>query len=497
LKSQPIGDIFTPLPWGEFAAEQYDIFRMWMQGATVFDPSMGEGNLPESLITCGLRHGHALKSLPVNNLFGNEIHTAYHQTALHKFRNMYQADMSKNFTNCDFFDLPKQQYDIIFSNPPWINFNDLPEAVKTKLKPLFFSYGLISSSKNLLLGGSRIDLAALFIQRSIIDFLKNNGKAVFFAPLSLFLNDGAHKTFRNYKINDVPFMIQSIHDFDKTPVFPDILTRYCLFGCIRDAQNRFPIPYFIHEENSWKEYQSSPMFSPSDSLHICSETQAEILKGIPKFPLPKSSVPRQGINTCGANDVFIFNEYSEPDASTCLLSNKYNRNCIFPKEYIYPLASSRNFKTDSFEESKWVFLPYSQSGKPITQEQIEQNNILKQYLSTHRLRLVSRKGTLINTAISKGKWWSMLGVGKYCFAPYKILWEAYGRSTFNPKIFPGHWQANQSLQAFIPAETLEQAEAILAFLKDSRIQEYLSSMRMPQTMNWAQPGKIKKLFLVE
>ena len=77
--------------------------------------------------------------------------------------------------------------------------------------------------------------------------------------------------------------------------------------------------------------------------------------------------------------------------------------------------------------------------------------------------------------------------------PYKVVWEAYGKKEFNPIIFEGMWQANQSLQAFIPTRTIVEARDILQKLKNPAIEAYLLSLKMEGTMNWAQPGKIKKL----
>jgi hypothetical protein len=104
---------------------------------------------------------------------------------------------------------------------------------------------------------------------------------------------------------------------------------------------------------------------------------------------------------------------------------------------------------------------------------------------------------MLNALIKRGNWWSLLGVGDYSFYPYKIVWEAYGRTEFHPKIFKGGWQANQSLQAFIPVKTMSEAKRILGLLKDKRVEEYLLSLKMEGTMNWAQPGKIKKLVKFE
>jgi hypothetical protein len=100
---------------------------------------------------------------------------------------------------------------------------------------------------------------------------------------------------------------------------------------------------------------------------------------------------------------------------------------------------------------------------------------------------------MLNAMLKRGHWWAMLGVGEYNFFPYKVVWEAYGKSSFNPTIFKGRWQANQSLQAFIPLKTLSEAKKIHSELSDKQIENYLLSLKMEGTMNWAQPGKIKKI----
>ena len=62
-----------------------------------------------------------------------------------------------------------------------------------------------------------------------------------------------------------------------------------------------------------------------------------------------------------------------------------------------------------------------------------------------------------------------------------------------PRIVDGTWQANQSLQVFMPMYSRDKAEEILNKLNASQIEQYLLSMNMKGTQNWAQPGKIKKL----
>jgi hypothetical protein len=83
-----------------------------------------------------------------------------------------------------------------------------------------------------------------------------------------------------------------------------------------------------------------------------------------------------------------------------------------------------------------------------------------------------------------------MGVGLYNFTKYKIVWEAYGKKTFSPRLFNGYWQANQSLQAFIPCEDKKTAEQLLVQLSNPLVENYLLASKMEGTMNWAQPGKI-------
>lgn len=496
-KDLQIGDVFTPIKWGVFAIGKFDLFSKWINGASIFDPTMGEGNLLESLISFGLSKGFSIDNLPTNNLFGNELNTQYFNKAINKFKEKYGLDMSKNFTNEDLLRLKPTKYDIVFGNPPWQNFVDLPEIYKEQIKSYFFKFDLIGNTQNLLLGGSRIDIAALIIQISIKDFLIQNGEAIIFMPLSLFLNDGANKYFRTYSIGDIKYSVETIFDFNDEDVFGGIATRYGLSHFIRDKITIFPIPYYRNEGGTWNKYFAKPMFHETDPLSIKSDNEDDSFENIKPVLIKKESTPRQGINTCGANDVYFFDDLIEVNEDLVSVSNKSRDKVILPKKFIFPLITSKEFKGELSKPSKWVLLPYNKSGKPLEWKQIQQFPELRFYLESNKDVLQGRKGVMLNAMLNRGHWWAMLGVGEYNFFPYKAVWEAYGKTTFNPKIFEGSWQANQSLQAYIPVKSLAEAERIQKELSDKQIENYLLSLKMEGTMNWAQPGKIKKIIKYE
>jgi hypothetical protein len=496
-KDLQIGDVFTPLKWGEFAIDKFDVFPKWMNGASIFDPTMGEGNLLEALITYGLSKGYAIDNLPTNRLYGNELNTSYFNEALIKFKEKYGLDMIANFTNEDFLQLNPKKYDIIFGNPPWQNFVDLPESYKQQIKSYFFKFDLIGNSQNLLLGGSRIDIAALIIQIALKDFLKQNGEAVIFMPLSLFLNDGANRNFRTYSIGEVKYSVEAVFDFNAEDVFGGVATRYGLSHFLRDKKPLFPIPYFRNEKGHWLEHKAKPMFHETDPLSIISNKEGESFDDIKPVIIKKESSPRQGINTCGANDVYFFNTLTEVDDQLVSVSNKIKDNVLLPRKFVYPLISTKEFKTEIRSPSKWVLLPYNSNGKPLEWKQIQTYPELRTYLEENKELLERRKGVMLNAMLSRGQWWAMLGVGAYNFFPFKIVWEAYGKTNFNPTIFEGNWQANQSLQAFIPVKSLSEATRVQKELSEKQIENYLLSLKMEGTMNWAQPGKIKKIIKYE
>jgi hypothetical protein len=495
-KHLKIGNIFTPLKWGEFAIEQFNLFQKWLDGATIFDPTMGEGNLLESLISYGLSKGYSIKKLPTHNLYGNELNTDFFKQAIAKFANKYGLEMTKNFTNEDILSLSPKLHDIIFGNPPWQNFTDLPDLYKQKIKTYFFKFDLVKNSRDLLLGGSRIDIAALIIQIAIKDFLKNNGEAIFFIPLSLLLNDGANKYFRTYSIGEVYYRVHSVFDFNNLHIFEGVTTRYGLTCFIRDEKSVFPIPYFRNEHGSWIKYHANPLFNHTDPLSVISETETPIRR-IEPIIIKKESTPRQGINTCGANDIYFFDALTDINPELVSVSNKIKPNIILPRKFVFPLISSRDFKSETTSPSKWVLLPYYSDGKPLEWEHIKLFPELKKYLEENKNLLMGRKGVMLSATLQRGYWWAMLGVGKYNFLPYKVVWESYGKTSFNPKVFEGNWQANQSLQAYIPVRTLSEASRIQKELSDKNIEHYLLSLKMEGTMNWAQPGKIKKILRYE
>ena len=502
MPSQPIGAFFTPLQWAKWVVAENRLFERWLDGAVVFDPTAGEGSYLEAFVSIAY-DGH----LPITNdmlkrLFGVEKERAFTRNFFLKMKSVYGIDFPRENFRCGDYILSKNtvKADIVVGNPPWQNFNDLPPHYKEILKPYYFRYHLVSQSRELLLGGSRIDVAAVVIAKSLIESLKENGKAYFFMPLSLLLNGAAHRQFRAYRLGATEFSVERVHDFKNRSIFEGVGTRYGLVAFQRDKKQAFPIPYFEFESGEWAKHSAQPAFRRDDPLSIERDGGISLraFESFSKIEVSAQSKPRQGVNTCGANSVFIFDSTVRLDDSIACVSNAKVKNVILPMKYLFPMLDKVNFAHPEPIPKRYVLLPYdAATGRPLDETELEKEPLLYDYLQSQQSVLQNRKGTLINAWISKGLWWALLGVGKYSFMPYKIAWEAYGKKTYRPKVFSGDWQGNQALHAYIPTEDREAALDICRKLRDPIVQFYLSSQRMEGTCNWAQPGRIARLLRVK
>jgi hypothetical protein len=106
-----------------------------------------------------------------------------------------------------------------------------------------------------------------------------------------------------YQVDKTSFKVTAIYDFNDVEVFKNVSTRYGLFHLIRNQETTFPIPYYRYENNQWQEYFASTFFHKADPLSISKEYKVYSKNDLPKIILKKESTPRQGVNTCGANDV--------------------------------------------------------------------------------------------------------------------------------------------------------------------------------------------------
>ena len=487
-----IGQVFTSLKWAEWLINRWDIFDAWLDGAHVCDPTAGQGIFAFAMLRIARRKGIPITRKRLSRLTLIEMIPSH----LERFRENVKRTFGIDFPASQIFcqdvitEAHAGRYDILIGNPPWANFSDLPTAYKECLKPFFLQEGLVPDRQKMLLGSSRIDIAALVLKVVLGRLLKKNGTGYFYLPTSLFFGDGAHSGFRNYLARGSrnsadsyrDFAVDTVYEFSSTKVFEDVGTSYCCAKFRGDTPQNFPITYFRESDGRWVEHKALPFKDPTDPWRVVRDLDELKAGATLEVRLSPEQAPRQGVNTCGANSVFIFDQ----------------KPPHLPDQFLYPLATKELWRQQTTLPHKWILLPYHQrTGKPLTWCQIERCTALRDYLQNVQDVLQGRKGTLLRTALKRGNWWALLGVGPYSFAPFKVIWEAYGKTQFNPIVLSSvegqMWQGNQSMHAFIPCWTERDAQRIKAALENPEIPTLLRQLNGAGKCNWAQPGKIKKI----
>ena len=483
------GVVFTPKTLADFIVKRFGIYERWLEGASVCDPTAGDGAFINALVHEALRNRVSLTRELLSRLFYVERNDLFARAFVNRFRTGYKIEFPEgNIFVCDVVtETPDLRVDILLGNPPWVNFADLDDQYKQKLKPFFFSSGLVLMPQALLLGSSRMDVAALVIAQSINALLSDHGHAVFLVPLSVFLNEGAHAGFRHYRLpRGKSYAVREIYDFADHALFEGANTRFGIALFERDEKPSYPIPYHVLEGSDWKRNYAKPFPNAFSALSVhASPDGLASLGSHGRIVLREDQKPRQGINTCGANKIFVFEERPE----------------FLPHDLVYPLLTKDCFQGGDLvsEPTRFIFVPHDHSiGKPLDHRTLADHfPSAWSYLQEHRQDLSQRKGSLIGSWIKRGFWWACLGVGPYSFSPFKVVWEALGRSEFQPIIAGdadgSQWQGNQALHAYVPCRDREEAEAVRCQLQQPFVEQYLLSCRMGGTRNWAQPGRLKNL----
>jgi hypothetical protein len=114
--------------------------------------------------------------------------------------------------------------DYVAGNPPWVNWESLPEDYRDGMKPLWQHYGLFSLSGSAgRLGGGKKDLAMLFVYTAVDHYLKGNARLGFVITQTIFKTKGAGDGFRQFSFSSSGKIVflkpLVVHDLSSIQVF--------------------------------------------------------------------------------------------------------------------------------------------------------------------------------------------------------------------------------------------------------------------------------------
>ncbi len=140
------------------------------------------------------------------------------------------------------------QFDYVVGNPPWVNWENLPDGYRKVTVPLWHRYGLVPpGGLQSILGSSKMDIAMLMSYVAIDRFLNSGGRLGFVITQSVFKTAGAGQSFRRFRLGDGGHFLQVVHVDDMVALnpFEGASNRTAVMILEKGKPTRYPVPYTV------------------------------------------------------------------------------------------------------------------------------------------------------------------------------------------------------------------------------------------------------------
>jgi len=475
-----------------------------------------ENHLPKALalIEAGMRDKYTkdqFHDLITAQLKGLKTTSVDSLTRLFMFmRKLEKEDKNRIWTRLlknSFAPLLMGKFNFVVGNPPWINWESLPEKYRADTKQLWDSYGL-SKTEGTGLGKVKRDMAMLFTARCLDRYAEDHGKFGFLIPYTVYKTQ-AGAGFRNFlargihdTIKNVPCKVLKIHDLVTLYPFEGAVNRTSLVVIEKDGATSFPIPCMtwynpksagIDQEASLEEVRkntdlSELVFLPIDErktaspwMQIREAAYAGIKKAVHESPWYNA---HEGVNTA-LNGVYWV-QIPSKNPSGLLITNppfagqkkKIKQvKRVVEEDYIYPFIRGRDVKKWYVEgEYGWICVPHDpRTGSPANVNVIKaQSPNTYRYLSEFKEELEKRS---LHKLWGKGNpFYAVYDIGAYTFYPYKVVWKRIGgkisgKAEFSAAVMEEVNDKFVGSKPIIPYEKL-----MLIPLKDAKEAHYITAV---------------------
>ncbi len=173
-----------------------------------------------------------------------------------------------------------EKFDFIVGNPPWVNWESLPEEYREATKELWSRYGLLEGTKSQAL--YKRDLAISFVVVAVDRYSTHEAHISMVVPFNLFKTQGGagFRTFLATKCS-----VRKIHDLVRLYPFEGAVNRTSVISLSR-GKTTFPIPSISWEKDKEADLER---ISNVDELSKVTTTTKMIIKPIEGSSRPNSS----------------------------------------------------------------------------------------------------------------------------------------------------------------------------------------------------------------
>ena len=403
-----------------------------------------------------------LPDLPWTSADTETIQTTYHhlQKLHQEGKDGIWARLLKNL----FAPLTIGQFDYIVGNPPWINWEHLPDGYRQSIKPVWERYGLFPhGGMDTILGKGKKDISMLMTFTVMDGLLRAGGKLGFIITQSVFKTAGSGQGFRRFRIPQpnsqfVPLQVLHVDDMVALQPFEGASNRTAVMVLKKGEPTTYPVPYTLWRKKKGVRftYDSSlaEVLSATVRLHFAAEpvdpndptspwltAHPHALTAIYKVRGKSDYKAHEGVNTGGANAVYWVEIIDRrPDGLVLVRNLTQGAKREVPEvveavepDLLYPLLRGRDVQRWKAEPSAYILMVQDPEKRRGYSEEWLQENYPRTYGYLKRFEEVLRKRAAFkryftrkdknNRIVETGPFYSMFDVGPYTFAPWKVVWR--------------------------------------------------------------------------
>jgi hypothetical protein len=353
--------------------------------------------------------------------------------------------------------------DYVAGNPPWINWESLPNDYRQATAPLWQKYDLFRhKGYKAKLGGGKDDISILFAYVVHDCYLIPNGRLGFVITQSVFKTKGGGEGFRTfqYQVNGRKYFVPptSVHDMSDFQPFEGATNRTAVFVAEKSEKPfEYPVPYviwrketrgailqdFTLEEVIANTSRETFAAEPVDSANPTSPwltARKDALPGLKKVIGASDYTAYEGVNTGGLSGCFWVRILEVLRSGELLIENLYDAGkikvervqAVIEADLAYPILRGR-------EVSRWVGRPTAQiilANRTDKLAGIPEGELKRKYPKTFEYlkrfegdKQKPARGTLRGRALYKqyfspaDPFYSLYNVGPYTIRPWKVVWN--------------------------------------------------------------------------
>jgi hypothetical protein len=351
------------------------------------------------------------------------------------------------------------RFDYVVGNPPWVNWESLPEDYRDSMKPLWERYGLFTlGGMSARLGGGKKDLSMLFAYACTDNYLADGGKLGFVITQTVFKTTGAGDGFRRfeYKVkangmeSAVHVGVASVDDLSDFQPFEDATNRTAVFVWRKGEKTTYPVGYDlwfksrgVRVKSDWtlREVKRAVDVRPVAARPVQNDAPSSpwimgnklALRALAKIIGASPYRGFEGCNTGGLNGAYWLRILQRLPDGNLLVENLHDVGkkkvkrvqAIIEPDFVYPLLRGRDVGAFQTKPSAYVLMVQDPETRAGWSEDAfrERYPLTYDYLRQFRDQLVKRAAFKKYFEEGRDAFYSMFNIGKYSFSAWKVCWS--------------------------------------------------------------------------